>query len=440
LNEVALNGRVIIVMTLVTAVAAIAFGLIPAFHVARRDLNTALKSGGRGTSDSLSKHRVRQGLVVAEVALSTVLVISAGLLIKSFDRLLSVDRGFRAENVLVVPLSLRGQVDPRFATFYEQVLAEVSAMQGVRSASLALRTPMESQGFKFPFQVVGGPVQKDLPPAVIRPITPDYFKTTGIPLTSGRAFDEQDRAGSPGVAIITDAFAKTYFADRDPVGRRLQSEQLKGRDLLIVGVAADVMPDAGAASTPAIYLPFSQVPVPGMSLLVRTAGDPTTLVPTVRERIRALDPNIPLDNTYTLEQRLMEATTSPRLTMLLVGLFAALGMTLAAVGIYGVMSYAVTERTKEIGIRRALGADEVGIVWTILRQGVTLALLGLGIGVVIAFWATRLLATLLFNVSTTDPMTFASVASILLAVAFLACYVPARRATKVDPLVALRHE
>jgi len=301
---------------------------------------------------------------------------------------------------------------------------------------------MEAQGFKFPFQVEGRPAlpRKEVPQAVIRPITAEYFKTVAIPLLSGRAFNDRERAGAPQVAIINQTFAKTLFPNSEPVGQRLQSEEMKGRSILIIGVAADVLPEAGAASRPAIYFPFSQFPVPGMSLLVRTAGNPLSLVPTIRERIRALNPDIPLDRLYLLEQKVAEATTAPRFTMLLVGLFAALGMVLAAVGIYGVMSYAVTERTKEIGIRRALGAQEAEIVWAVLRQGMTLTLLGLVIGLGIAAWTTRLLTLLLFSVSATDPMTFAGVASLLSVVALLACYIPARRATKVDPLVALRQD
>ncbi len=301
---------------------------------------------------------------------------------------------------------------------------------------------MESQGFKFPFRVEGrpAPTQKELPQAVIRPITAEYFKTVAIPLRSGRAFNNRDRSGAPAVAIINQTLAKTLFPNSEPVGQRLQSEEMNGRSRLIVGVAADVTPEAAAASRPALYLPFSQFPVPGMSLLMRTGGNPLSLVSTVRARIRALDPYVPLDRIYPLEQKVSEATTSPRFTMSLVGLFAALGMALAAVGIYGVISYAVTERTKEIGIRRALGANEAGIMWVILRQGMTLTLLGLALGLVIAVWATRLLTTILFSVSTTDPATFAGVSSLLVAVALLACYIPARRATKVDPLDALRHE
>lgn len=442
LNEVALDGRVIAVMLAVTTLAGIAFGLVPAFQASRLDPRDALNGGDRGATAGPSKRRLRQGLVIAEVALATVLVISAGLLMKSFGRLVSFDHGFRAENVLVVPIPLRGQINPQFAAFYERVLEQTRALPGVESASLAGRTPMESRGFKFPFRVEGLPAvpQNDLPQAVIRPITAEYFKTVSIPLLSGRAFNDQDRAGAPAAAIINRTFAKTLFPNSEPVGQRLQSAEMKGQSILIVGVAADVTPEANAASVPAVYLPFSQFPVPGMSLLMPTAGNPLNLVPTIRTQIRALDPNVPLDKIYPLEQKVSEAAISPRFTMSLVGLFAALGMALAAVGIYGVMSCAVIERTKEIGIRRALGAQEPGIVWAVLRQGMALTFGGLALGLVIAVWATRLLTTLLFNVSATDPVTFVGVSSLLIAVAALACYFPARRATKVDPITALRHE
>jgi len=440
LSEVALDGRVVAVMILVTTLAGVVFGLVPALQASRLDPHNALKSGGRGATDSLSKHRLRRGLVIAEVALATVLVISAGLLTKSFGRLVSFDHGFRAENVLVAPITMRGQINPQFAAFYEQLLEQVSALPQVESASLAMGTPMDAQGlFRRPFQIEGlpAPPGQALPQIGLRPVTADYFKTVSIALLSGRAFNGQDRAGAQAVAVVNQTFVKTWFPQGEPVGRRLQRE---GQSILIVGVVADVAPEAGAASRPALYVPFSQFPVPGMSLLLRAADNPLGLVPAIRERIRALDPNVPLDRIYPLEQKVAEATISPRFTTLLVGLFAALGMALAAVGIYGVMSYAVTERAKEIGVRRALGAQTAWILWAVIRQGMTLTLLGLALGLLGAIGATRLMTTLLFSVSATDPATFAGVSSLLIAVALLACYIPARRATKVDPVVALRVE
>jgi putative ABC transport system permease protein len=442
LNDVALDGRVTVVMVAVTLVAGFAFGLVPAFQASRLDPNSALKGASRTASGSISKRRLRNGLVAAEIALATVLVISAGLLLKSFRRLVSFDHGFRAENVLVVPIPLRGQIDPQFAAFYDRVLEQASALPGVESACLALRTPMESQGFEFPFRVEGHPAlpQKEVLQAVIRPISSDYFRTVGIALVSGRAFNDQDRAVSPAVVIINQTFAKELFSNSEPVGQRLLSESMNGKSILVVGVAADVIPEAGAASRPAVYLPFGQLPVPGTSLLVRATDTPLSLVSAIRERIWALNPNVPLDKIYPLEQRVSEATTSPRFTSLLVGLFAALGLVLAAIGIYGVVSYSVSERTKEIGIRRALGAQESEVLRSIIRQGLTVSLLGLLAGLGIAVWGTRVMSAVLFGVSATDPLTFAGVASLMIAVAFLACYIPARRATKIDPLLALRHE
>jgi len=442
LSEIALDSRVVAVMTAMTTLAGIVFGLVPALQASRIDPHNALKSGSRGLTGSLSKHRLRGCLVIAEVALATVLLISAGLLMKSFGRLVSFDHGFRAENVLVVPITLRGQISPQFPAFYEKVLEQARTLHGVESASLALQTPMESRGFKFSFRVEGRTALplKDLPQAVIRPITAEYFKTVAIPLLSGRAFNDQDRSGAPAVAIINQTFARTLFPNSLPVGQRLQSQEMNGKSILIVGVAADVSPEPGVASRPAVYLPFNQFPVPGMSLLLRTVGNPLSLVPSIRDRIRALDSNVPLDKIYPLEQKLAEATTSPRYTTLLIGLFAALGMALAAVGIYGVMSYMVTERTHEIGIRRALGANTAWILWGVIRQGMTLTLLGLVMGLFVAIWVTRLMTMLLFSVSATDPLTFAGVSSLLIAVALLACWIPALRASKVDPLVALKNE
>jgi putative ABC transport system permease protein len=442
LDEVALDGRVILVMAAVTALAGILFGVVPALQATRLDVIEAFKRGGRGAGGHPEKHRLRQGLVVAEIALATVLVVSAGLLIESFARLVSFDHGFKAENVLVVPITMRGQVDPRFPSFYEQALEDVRALPAVESAALALRTPMEAQGLKLPFRIEGQPVasERDLPQILIRPITSDYFKTVRIPVLSGRAFTDGDRAGAPMVAIVNQSFAKAFFPQATPIGRRMHSEALKESGIEIVGVVADVQPEPGEASRPAIYFPFGQVPVPGMSLLVRTKGHPLDQAPTIRARIWALDPSVPLDKTYLLEDKVAEATTSPRFTMLLVGLFAVLGLALAAIGIYGVMSYAVTERTREIGIRRALGADEAGIVRMILRQGVKLTAIGMSSGIIMAVWTAGLFRALLFRVSATDPLTLAGVASLLMAVALVACYIPARRATRIDPLVALRYE
>jgi putative ABC transport system permease protein len=443
LNEVVLDGRVMAVMIAVTTLAGVIFGLVPALQASRLDPHNLLKSGGRGATGSRTKQRLRRGLVIAEVALATVLMISAGLLLKSFGRLVSFDHGFRAENVLIVPLTMRGQINPQFASFYEQALWQARSLSQVESASLSMATPMDAQElFRRPFQIEGqpSPPGRERPRIGLRPITADYFKTVSIPLLSGRTFNERDRAGAEVVAVVNQTFAKTYFPQSEPVGRRLQSEALKGQSILIVGVAGDALPEAGAASRPALYVPFSQFPVPGMSLLLRTAGNPLNLVPTIRERIRALDPNVPLDKIYPLEQKVSEATISPRFTMALVGLFAALGLALAAVGIYGVMSYAVAERAKEIGVRMALGAEHLEVLRLILAQGLKLTLFGLGLGLGAALGLTRLMKNLLFSVDATDPLTFTTIAMLLTLVALLACWVPARRATKVDPINTLRSE
>jgi putative ABC transport system permease protein len=440
LNEVALDGRVISVMIVVTTIAGIIFGLAPALQSTRFNLNNALKSDGRGGLIGLSKHRLRQGLVIGEIALATVLVIGAGLLVKSFGQMVSFDRGFRPENVLVVPLNLRGQVMPHFAAFFEQVLEQSRALPQVELASLAFLTPLEMQGFRFSFQIEGQPdLPEDQQPQIsLRAITQDYFKTVDIPLRAGRDFTAQDQAGGPAVAIVNQTFVKMFFPQGEALGKRLKSNSLNGKSILIVGIAADVTPEANAASRPIIYAPFSQAPIPGVSLLLRTRGDPLNVIPSVRARIWELNPNMPLDKIYTLEQRVSEGITAPRLTMLLVGLFAVLGMLLAAIGIYGVMSYAVAERRREFGIRLALGATARDVMKLVIRQGMRLAFGGVAVGVLASLALTRVLKNLLFNVSTTDPLTFALISLLLMVVALLACWVPVRRATKVDPLVALR--
>jgi len=346
-------------------------------------------------------------------------------------------------HTVVVPLSLRGQSNPQLVNFFERASEQVRGLPTVESVSLAVATPMDVRGlFPRPVQIEGQPMPPGQePPRVgLRPISAEYFQTVSIPLLSGRTFNEQDRAGAQVVAIVNQTFVKMYFPHSEALGRRLRTELLEGQSIQIIGVVADVLPEAGAAARPALYLPYSQFPVPGMSLLARTAGNPLGLVRTIRERIRALDPNIPLDKIYPLEQKVAEATISPRFTLVLIGLFAALGLTLAALGIYGVMSYAVAERAREIGIRMALGAQGLSIVRLILTQGMMLTLLGLSLGLSAALGLTRWLKNLLFSVTATDPLTFAAMAMLLLLVAGLACWIPARRATKVDPLVALRSE
>jgi predicted permease len=443
LHEVTLDGRVVTVMVAVTTLASLLMGLVPALQASQLDPHKALKGGGSGATGSRSKQRMRQGLVIAEVSLATVLLIVAGLLLKSFGRLVSFDHGFRAENVLVVPLSMRGQINPQFVNFYERALEQARALPKVESVSLAASTPMDGRGlFPRPVQIEGQPMLpgQESPRIGLRPISAEYFQTVSIPLLSGRTFNEQDRAGAQVVAIVNQTFVKMYFPQSEAAGRRLRTELLEEQSILIVGVVADVLPEAGAAARPALYLPYSQFPVPGMSLLVRTEGNPLPLVPTIRERIRSLDPSIPLDKIYPLEQKVAEATVSPRFTLVLIGLFAALGVTLAALGIYGVMSYAVAERAREIGIRTALGAQRLTVVRLILAQGMMLTLSGLGLGLSAAFGLTRWLKNLLFGVTATDPPTYMAMTILLLLIAGLACLIPARRATKVDPLVALRSE
>jgi putative ABC transport system permease protein len=440
LNEVALDGRVISVMIVVTTIAGIIFGLAPALQSSRFNLNNALKSDRRG--GGLSKHRLRQGVVIGEIALATVLVIGAGLLVKSFGRLVNFDRGFRPENVLVVPLTLRGQVMPHFAAFFEQVLERSRALPQVEMASLAFRTPLEMQGFRFPFQIEGQPdlPEDQLPQISLRAITADYFKTVDIPLRAGRHFTAQDQAGGPAVAIVNQTFVKMFFPTEEALGKRLKSNSLNGKSMLIVGVAADVTPEVNAASRPIIYAPFSQAPIPGVSLLLRTTGDPLNVIPSVRARIWELNPHMPLDKIYTLEQRVSEGITAPRLIMLLIGLFATLGMLLAAIGIYGVMAYAVAERRREFGIRLALGATARDVMKLVITQGMRLSLCGIVVGVLASLALTRVLKNLLFNVSTTDPLTFTLISLLLMVVALLACWVPVRRATKVDPVKVLSAE
>jgi putative ABC transport system permease protein len=448
LNEIVLDGRVIALMVGVTLVAGMVCGLVPALQSSKSDLQVSLKEGTRGATVGAGRHRIQQALVVAEVGLSVLLVIGAGLLIKSFSRLVNVDPGFNAEKVMTayIGLPLQEYSDWQLVTgFYDRLLPRVHALPGVQSAAVAYAHPLDPS-WETSFQIEGllELPQGQRPEARLRPVTPGYFRTAGIPLTNGRAFTERDDENAPGVVIINESFARTFFTDVDPIGRRLIKplwwDGLPST-FEIVGVTSEVKFD-GLAREPAwaMYFPHHQAPMNDMQLIVRTAGEPVDLASAIRNEVWAIDPNIPLENFRTMEDIVAESVGQPRFNMLLLGLFASLALVLAAIGIYGVISYAVAQRTNEIGIRRALGAKESRVLSMVLGQGLRLTVAGVAIGLVGAFWLSRLVSGLLFEVGATDPATFGSVAIILGAVGMVACYLPARRAMRVDPVEALRSE
>jgi putative ABC transport system permease protein len=387
-----------------------------------------------------------------QVSMAVMLVIGAGLLVKSFWRLQQVDPGFKAERVLSLSLTLPSSKydEPlRINSFYSQLLERVSSLPGVQAAAIAYDHPLAASWIDS-FSIEGRPAPQpgQAPSANFNPVGADYFRAVGAQIINGRPFTAQDDENHPGVAIVNEAFVHQYLANEKVLGQRIKPsppariwKNQKLTSFEIVGIVRNVKSAGLSAETdPAYYLPAAQAPLADMMLLVRTQNDPTLLVPALRQAVWSIDPNQPISDINTMEKILAESIAQPRLNMTLMALFGALALVLAAVGIYGLVSYAVTQRTQEIGIRMALGAQVADVLKLILKQGIVLAVAGETIGLAGAFALTRLLRSLLFGVTPTDSTIFIVVFAVLTAVALLASYLPARRATKVDPLVALRYE
>ena len=451
LAQVSLNWQVLVFTMLISLATCLLFGLAPAWQGSKPDLHIALEQSGRTSGPGAGKLRFRQALVVFQVSVAVMLVIGAGLLIKSFWMLQRVDPGFQADGVLSAGLTLpTGKYSTeQINSFHNQLLERVSAVPGVKTATIAYDHPLTSNWLDS-FEIEGrvAPAESRMQSANFIPVGPDYFDTVGVHLVAGRTFTPRDDQDHPGVAIVNESFVKHYFPNENPLGQRMKpgppGRIWKNRKLVsfeIVGIVHDVkLAGLEAPSEPAYYLPASQAPLEDMMILVRTTVDPLSIVGAVREAVWSIDPNQPIANVSTLEKVVDDSIAQRRLNMLLMGLFGGLAMLLSAVGIYGLLSYAVTQRTQEMGIRMALGARAGDVLKLVLRQGMTLALAGEAIGLVGAFVLTRLIRGLLFGVTPNDATTFVAVAGMLAVVALLACYIPARRATKVDPLVALRYE
>lgn len=424
----------------------VVFGLAPALQSSRVDLLGALKEGGR-TGTGAARQRLRGALVVTEIALAVVLLVGAGLMMKSLLRLLQVDVGFNPQNVLTMtvglPASKYSEANRRIS-FHDQLTERITALPGVAGASIVNILPLVG-GNTTRFTVEGDPAP---PPgqeieANFRVTGAGYFQTMGIPLINGRFFDERDKADAPGVVAISKTVAERVFAGRDPIGQRLHYPGLNGPPDLIVGVVGDVkITGLDDAIKPVLYYPYLQDPSTFTNLVVRTTADPATLVNVIRNECRTLEPDVAIFSVRTIEEMINDAPAAfmRRFPAFLIGIFAAVALLLATVGIYGVVSYSVSQQTHDIGVRMALGARAADILKMVLKQGLTLALLGLTIGVLAALALTRLLSSLLYEVQTSDPAILLSVAALLVVVALVACYLPARRATRVDPMIALRYE
>ncbi|HEV2419320.1 MAG TPA: ABC transporter permease [Terriglobia bacterium] len=446
-HEIGIDGRVLIFAIALAFVTAIIFGVVPAFRVSKPDLVESLKEGGRGAADASRHHRLRAVLVAAETAVALVLLAGAGLLIASYVALAGVQPGFNSQRVLTFTFQLP---DNRYTgaqkiNFYDQFLARLRAAPGIRSASAIDPLPDSSDTWTVNFQIQGRPVPfAQEPVAGLAIPEPGYFHTMGIPILRGREFSETDTATAPPVVVISKAFADRYFPNQNPLGKHIQLGPLAmgprpWRE--IVGVVGDVHDRGLAAETrPMYYGPDSQLQAPSLTFVVRSAGNPRALVGTIRRLMASMDRNIPIYNVETMSEYLSASVVQLRFNTLMLGIFAALALALAAVGLYGVISYSVVQRTHEFGIRMALGAQQETILKLVLREGVVLVLAGVGIGLVGALGLTRLMGSLLYGVKPTDPATLVIASLVLIAVALIASYIPARRATKVDPMAALRCE
>jgi putative ABC transport system permease protein len=431
----------------VSAVTGVVFGLLPALEASRADAGDALKEAGRGNTGSRSRH-ARSTFVVAQVALALVLLVGAGLLVRSFKRLVSVDPGFDPKNLLTMRVQLpprKYKEDAQVVNFYRQATAQMSTLPGVRSVSVANYLPFYTGlGARTDFWIDGQPAPPhgSEPATDVRVVDENYFNALGIPLRQGRNFTAQEATEDRHTIIISEALARRYFPGENPVGKRIAVEMMDKPPMNeIVGVVGDVRYDKLDGETfPMVYWTQPQLTYSEMTFVVRTEGDPASLAGAARRVVQSIDPQQPVADVRTMESWVGESVSRARFGTLLLTIFSGLALLLAAVGIYGVMAYTVAQRQQEIGIRMALGAQTRDVLRMIMRQGMGMTMVGVALGLAGGLALTRVISGLLYGVSATDPLTFAGVALLLTLVALVACLIPARRATKVDPMIALRYE
>jgi putative ABC transport system permease protein len=442
LNEIKIDPRVLLFTFGISLLTGIIFGLVPALQSSRPDLNDALKEGARGSSGG--NRLVRNLFVVAEMALAFVLLIGAGLMLRSFSQLHQVKTGFETENVLTMrvqlPSAKYGQPQQR-AEFFKRAEERLAALPGVKSVGAISYLPLTGLATSTSFNLASKPLPPSESPATeVRPITPGYFTAMGISLLKGRAFDERDGANSR-VVIINETLARKFFPGQDPIGQQLIVRWEPDFVDEIIGVVGDIKETAlEQEPNPAVYWPHPREPYQFMNFVIRSAIDPASLTAAATREIHALDPDQPVADVRTLEQVVAKSIARPRFNTLLLAIFAGVALVLASVGLYGVMNYSATQRTHEVGIRMALGATRTDIIKLVVGNGMMLTVIGIGLGVAASLILTRVMASLLFGVTATDVPTFLGVSAVLAAVALIANYIPARRATRVDPVIALRYE
>ena len=446
--EVNLDLRVLLVTLCTAVITGIVIGLIPALASGKPELTEALKEGGRGSTSGIRRNRLRNALVVAEVALALVLLVGAGLLMKSFVRLQNVHPGFEPKNVLTMEVALPVLKYPRgkpVADLYAEATRRIKALPGVEAAAFTSILPLSGSNSDSSFAIEGRDptAEKVYPDEEIRDITPEYFSVIKVPLLQGRFFNEGDQFDGPGVIIVNNAFAKKWFPNQEAVGKRITFSDPRKPDvkwLTIVGMVGDMRHRGlDLDPKPEYYLAHNQTPYRTMILAVRSAQDPRSLTSAIRREISRLDPDLPAANVRTLDQVAADSIAPRRLSVVLIGVFAAVALVLASVGIYGVMSFLVVQRTHEIGVRMALGAQRADVLRLVIGRAAKLVLIGTCIGLLLGVMSSRALRALLFNVGAFDLMTFISVTIALIVVSLLASYIPAVRATRADPMIALGH-
>lgn len=450
-NSISIDPWVLGFTALVALLAGILFGLAPARHTWNIDLRETLSESNRGGA-ARSVLRTRAALVVSEIALAMLLLVGAGLLFKSFGRLSQVSPGFSTDHILIANIvrSPTAYADRNVRLgFFDRLFERVSALPGVRSVGAVSYLPVTGTGSALHFNIQGRPPRspQEYTIAGYRTVSAGYLKTLHVPLIAGRWVEARDREGAPAVAVINSSFARTYFPNQSPLGQHIQIGATPDASvpwMEIVGVVADVKQSLASESSAEMYVPYRQadqvLPVLTLSLVVRTTGDPLALTNSIRSVVHDIDPNQPITGIRTMEENVTQSISGPRFHTILLGVFAAIALVLAVVGIFGVMAYSVAQRTRELGLRMALGSSRARVLQLVLAHGVRLTLVGIVIGLAATLLLTRYVSSLLFNVPTYDPMTLVGVAAVLIVISLCACYIPARRATLVDPIVALREE